>query len=94
MESNLSYPDESEASKIPAQKRFVPDIRMLTNPEQIAQEKQQQNDATQQLASAFANLMGAMQNVKETGAVPKTPSALAEVGTSGLKQGMAIGARG
>ena len=73
---------------------FVPDVRMLTNPEQIAQEKQQQNDATQQLASAFANLMGAMQNVKETGAVPKTPSALAGVGTSGLKQGMAIGGRG
>ena len=94
MESNLSYPDENEAAKIPAQKRFVPDVRMLTNPEQIAQEKQQQNDATQQLASAFANLMGAMQNVKETGAVPKTPSALAGVGTSGLKQGMAIGGRG
>ena len=72
---------------------FVPDVRMLTNPEQIAQEKQQQNDATQQLASAFANLMGAMQNAKATGAV-KTPSALAGVGTSGLKQGMAIGGRG
>jgi len=94
MEADLSYPQENEAAQVPAQKRFVPDVRMLTNPEQIAQEKQQQNDATQQLASAFANLMGAMQNVKETGAVPKTPSALAGVGTSGLKQGMAIGGRG